>query len=385
MRHKLLTIAVPAIMCLLLGACSKNPANKEGIPASIQQSSQLINETGNTPSETEQLRTITDLGGNTIKIPDAANIRRIVILSPPVMSFVVNAVPDTGMIAGINARAFTTSNEDIVKKVFPNWQSVDTSFVDSSFTINKESLLTLNADIIFYYGNFQKKGLENINIPCIDFFSKQLNDPEAVSIAWDKQLRDILGENSTGNMQNEWNTTNEKLSKLLKKEHKRKTALCIFSNTSGSIVVSGTDSTDSYAQSFFDKAGITNAAADLEGTSEVSMEQIYKWNPDMIIVFHDSPAQSILDNSIEGQDWSLLDAWKNKEVYDVPRTTYSWITPCADSPLMPLWLVSKAYPDLLDESSMRTFVSDYYKRSYDITLSDADIDTVLNLRKAAKK
>ncbi|MBE5986445.1 MAG: ABC transporter substrate-binding protein [Paenibacillaceae bacterium] len=375
MRHKIKTIAVAIVMCLFLGACSQNSANKD-ISVLAQQTA---------PLEPAQLRTITDLGGNTVKIPAAADIQRIVVLSPPVMSFVVNAIPDTGTIAGINARAFTTSNVEIVKKVFPNWQSVDTSFVDSSFTINKESLLALNADIIFYYGNFQKKGLENIDIPCIDFFSKELNDPEAVSIAWDKQLRDILGQNSTSNLQNEWNTTNEKLTELLKREHKRKTALCIFSNTAGSIVVSGTDSTDSYAHSFFAKAGITNAAVDIEGTTEVSMEQIYKWNPDMIIVFHDSPAQSILDNSIEGQDWSLLDAWKNKEVYDVPRTTYSWITPCADSPLMPLWLVSKAYPDLLDESSMKTFVLDYYKRNYDITLFDADIDTILNLRKAAKK
>ena len=91
--------------------------------------------------------------------------------------------------------------------------------------------------------------------------------------------------------------------------------------------VSGTDSFDAYAQSFFDKAGIQNSAVGVKGTAEVSMEQIYEWNPDMIIVFLDVPAKSIIDNSIKGQDWSLLDAWKNGAVYDVPRTTYSWITP----------------------------------------------------------
>lgn len=384
MIHKLMTAALAGTMCLFLGACSQDTANKHD-SASAQQSFQIKGESGDNQAETAQLRTITDLGGNKVEIPAASEIRNIVILSPPVMSFAVKTVSDTGMIAGINSRAFTTSNVEIVKKVFPNWQSVDTTFVDSGFAVNKESLLALHADIIFYYGDFQKKGLENIDIPCVDFFSKQLSDPEAVSIAWDKQLREILGQNSPDSLQNEWNMTNEKLSELLGRKHEIKTALCIFSNTAGSIVVSGTDSTDSYAQSFFDKAGITNAAADIEGTAEVSMEQIYKWNPDMIVVFHDAPAQSILDNSIEGQDWSLLNAWKNKEVYDVPRTTYSWITPCADSPLMPLWLISKAYPNLLNESGMKALILDYYDRNYGITLSDGDMNSILNLRKNSKK
>lgn len=384
MKHKLMAIVLTSVMCLSLAACDQGTTDKD-ISAAPEQSSPILNDSNKNLAETAEPRTITDLGGNKVKIPAASEIKHIVILSPPVMSFVVKVVPDTSMIVGINSRAFTTSNVDIVKKVFPNWQSVDTSFVDSSFAINKESLLALKADIIFYYGNFQKKGLENIDIPCVDFFSKQLGDPEAVSIAWDKQLREILGQDSTDSLQNEWNTMNEKLSELLGSKHESKTALCIFSNTAGSIVVSGTDSTDSYAQSFFDKAGITNAAANIDGTSEVSMEQIYKWNPDMIIVFHDVPAQSILDNSIEGQDWSLLDAWKNKEVYDVPRTTYSWITPCADSPLMPLWLVSKAYPELLNESSMKTLIVDYYQRNYGIGLSDTDINSILDLRKVTKQ
>lgn len=382
MKQTWKAVVLTSILCMSLTACTQNSTDKDSLPASLE-SSQGSEEAADRSEETSKPHTITDLGGNEVTIPAASDIKRIVILSPPVMSFVVKAVPDTSMITGINARAFTTSNLNIISKVFPNWQSVDTSFVDTSFAINKESLLALEPDIIFYYGNFQKEGLENIDIPCVDFFSKQLTDPETVSIAWDKQLRDILGY-SNDLLQDEWNTTNDMLSELLKEKQESVTALCIFSNTSGSIVVSGTDSTDSYAQSFFDKAGIINAAASLEGTSEVSMEQIYQWNPDMIIVFQDSPAQSILDNSIEGQDWSLLDAWKNKRIYDIPRTTFSWITPCADSPLMPLWLVSKAYPDLISESTMRTKISDYYQRNYDILLSDEEIDSILDLREVTK-
>jgi iron complex transport system substrate-binding protein len=113
------------------------------------------------------------------------------------------------------------------------------------------------------------------------------------------------------------------------------------------------------------------------------MEQIYEWNPDMIIVYHDVPAKSIMDNSIKGQDWSLLDAWKNGAIYDVPRTTYSWITPCADSPLLPLWLVSKAYPDLFSEEEMRTEIVEYYQRNYEIDLTESDLASILGYREAS--
>lgn len=371
MKHKTVTLVLAGIMCFSLAVCSQTYIKDNR----LFQSEQAARVAAESEKSTE-LRTITDLGGNKVNIPAVSEIKRIVILSPPVMSFVVNVIPDTNMIVGINSRAFTGANADIVNKVFPNWKSVNTSFVDAGFAINKESLLALKPDIIFYYGNVQKKGLQNIDIPCVDFFSKQLNDPEAVSIAWDKQLREILGLDSTGSLQEEWAMTNKELARLLKDKSNTKSALCIFSNTAGKIVISGTDSFDAYTQSFFYKAGIRNVAAGVQGTSEVGMEQIYKWNPDMIIVFHDAPAQSILDNSIKGQDWSLLDAWKNKAVYDVPRTTYSWITPCADSPLMPLWLVSKAYPDLLDANSMKSKVLDYYQRNYRISLSDDDISSI---------
>ena len=381
MRIKTVFFGLPIIMCLSLAACAQtstdnNPTNPSEQSAAVTPVSVEAAVVSGEP------RTITDLAGNEVEIPAASGIQRVVIISPPVLSFVVEAIPDTAMIMGINSRAFTTSNTEIVSKVFPNWKTADTSFIDAGFAVNTESLLALAPDIIFYYGNVQKQGLGEIAVPSIDFRSA-LNDPEAVSVAWDNLLRDIFGLDSSGSQQEEWNRTNGKLSALLENQSETKTALCIFSNAAGTITVSGTDSFDAYAQSFFDKAGIQNVAADVGGTAEVSMEQIYEWNPDMIIVFHDAPAKSIVDNSIEGQDWSLLNAWKNGAVYDVPRTTYSWITPCADSPLLPLWLVSKAYPDLLSEEEMRTEIAEYYGRNYEINLTETDLDCILGYREVS--
>lgn len=369
---KKIWVYIPLIaLSLSLTACN----NKSDTKKAETRTSVKTNEKKNT-------RRIKDLADNEVEIPIAADIKRVVIVSPPVMSFAIQTMKDTNMIVGISSRAFTTSNPVIVNKEFPNWKSVDTTFIDGSFTVNKESLLKLKPDIIFYYGNIQKQGLGNVNIPSIDFFSKKLKGPKAFSIAFDNLLRDIFELKSSQNQQQEWNLTEKKSAELLKNKGKQKSALCVVLNQAGKIKVSGMDSFDAYAQSYFEIAGIRNVASELKGTKEVSMEKIYEWNPDMIIVVQDAPAKSILDNTIEGQDWSLLTAWKNKAVFDVPRTTFSWITPCADAPLMPLWLLSKSYPTLLNDEQMRKEISAYYQRNYHTTLSDSDLNSILGYRKA---
>lgn len=379
MKNKIVSAALAAALCLSLAACG-TPA-----PQGNESDAPAVSETpsGSTPVESSGPRTITDLGGHEVTIPAPADIQKIVILSPPVMSFVVSAIPDTEMIVGINSRSFLTSNPQIVERVFPNWKSVESSFVDVSFAVNTESLLALEPDIIFYYGDFQKKGIEGLNVPAVDFLMKGVNSPEKMSVAWDAQIREILGTDTSVGIQKEWDDTNAKLESLLKNVgDQKKRGLCIKLNQAGSVMVMGSDSFDGWAQSFFALSGIENVATSVEGTGEVSMEQIYEWNPDFIMCFQDVPASYILDNSIEGQDWSLLNAWKNKQIFDVPRTTYAWVTPCADSPLFPLWLVSKAYPDLVSDSEVRTEIKEYYQRNYSVELTEGDLDSILDYREA---
>lgn len=378
MKDKVINFIIAGILCLSLVGCNQSPANNMPDNSKKPVSGELTT----SPEEPNKSRTIIDLGGNAVTVPDPSEIKKIVILSPPVMSFVVEAIPDTEGIVGINSRSFFTSNTQIVEKVFPNWDTVESSFVDANFAINTESLLALEPDIIFYYGDFQKKGIDGINVPAVDFLMKGVNSPEKMSVAWDRQIREVLDLDTAISIQKEWDTTSAKLEELLQQVGDKKRGLCIKLNQAGSIVVMGSDSFDGWAQSFFGLSGIENVAEFIEGTGEVSMEQIYEWDPDFIISFQDVPANYILENSIEGQDWSLLTAWKNSQVFDVPRTTYAWITPCADSPLFPLWLVSKAYPKLMSNDQVRLEIKEYYQRNYNIDLLEQDIDSILGYREA---
>lgn len=327
-------------------------------------------------------KVITDLAGNKVEIPAVADIEHVVIITPPVTSVLLEVIPNKDMIVGLSPKAFVYSNADVMAKLFPQYTNIDTTFVGDDFSINQEALLQLNPDIILYYGEVQKKGLENIGLPIINLFSPKLTDPKDVTSAWDSLLREIFEVDSSENIITEWKHSDERAAALLNKQNEEpKRALWVFSNMSGSLVVAGSSSFDAYAESFFEKAGIVNVAADtIKGTAEVDMEQIYQWNPDMIFIFHNVPAQAYLNNTINGQDWSLLDAWKNKEIYDIPQTAYSWGAPCADSPLMPLWLISKAYPELLSEEDFREELRGYYSRLHNVTLTEEDMNSILNYR-----
>lgn len=400
MKQKLLTAAIAVIMLLALVGCgSQNTSNttpnttttapdtpsKENVAIAPENPATGTNPATATNPATEHStkRTIVDLGGNQVEIPAISDIENVVIITPPVTSILLNVIPDKDMIVGLSPKAFAFSNADLMKKLFPNFKDVETSFIGDNFAVNTESLLKLNPDIILYYGENQKKGIVNVGLPIIDFFPKGKADPRDVSIAWDNLLREIFASDMSESLQTEWEALGKKSADLLAaRTGEPKSALCVFSNVGGSLVVSGSSSFDSYAESFFNKAGLRNVAADIQGTAEVSMEQIYQWNPDMIFVFHNAPAQALLNNKIEGQDWSLLNAWQNKAIYDIPQTAYSWITPCADSPLLPLWLISKAYPELFSEAEFRTELGAYYDRFHQVTLTETEIDSILAYRKA---
>lgn len=362
-----------------------NPQPRPGAPTPTPDSQSTTNQPAPEPTNSKstelQSREITDMGGNTVKIPPLSEIKHVVVLAPPVTSVLLDTIPDKKMIVGVNPKTFTSSNAEIMDKLLPNYKEIETTFVGDDFSINSEALLQLDPDLIFYYGDAEKKGLDNIQIPAIDFFSPKVTDPEALTVAWDRLLREIFEADQGGGLQKEWESYDKKVQGLLAKQNGApKRALWIVSNAGGKLVVAGSNSFNAYAQSFFDKAGITNAASGIQGSAQVDMEQVYQWNPDVIFIFHSAPARAILDNHIKGQDWSLLDAWKNKAVYDIPRTSYSWGAPCADSPLMSLWLVSKAYPKLFSEGEFRTELSEYYQRLHHVSLTDQDITSALGLR-----
>ncbi len=118
----------------------------------------------------------------------------------------------------------------------------------------------------------------------------------------------------------------------------------------------------------------------MTGYPAVSMEQIYEWDPDYIFMLKGfdeiDHVKNILNNTDE-KDWSKLKAFKNKNLYNIPKTILGWVTPSTDSPLMVYWLISKCYPEKLSNEDFSALIDEHYKFVHKLELEPEIIDSIL--------
>ena len=149
-----------------------------------------------------------------------------------------------------------------------------------------------------------------------------------------------------------------------------------------------------------DKGGNTNAresfqsqalqllpvvnVADIEanskgGGSEVSMEQILNWDPDVILV--DNP--ELLAFMQKDSSWQSLRAIKEGRAYLVPSVPYGFLSnPPSVNRLMGLdWLGKLLYPEAKAyDFKIEDQLKNFYQHFYHIELSEDQIAEVLNLQ-----
>ncbi len=326
---------------------------------------------------TDAFRTVTDLQGNRVRLPPAKDLHRVVIIAPPLVSWFASfRLPHTEIV-GANSIAFVDVNTKLLDHILPQWRSIPTGFL-TGFRSNTEELLRLKPDVILVYGNFQKEGLEAVPIPVLDFYLGN-HDNEVASVARTKLMREIFAPaDSVSDLQHEWDQAKKQASELLAKRNgPRKKGMMISSNTGDTIMVLGLHSC---GDDWLKKSGLSNVAnvPDSQGAGrEITMEQLYAWNPDIIYVFRGIPAADYLKGNIAGQDWRPIKAVRNGAVYDMPLGLANWGAPNPDSPLTLLWMIGTAYPEVMGEVDFADLMKAYYARRYGIALNEELIETTL--------
>ena len=377
MKRTIYFLLAFTLMLSILAGCATSaeneaaPASEESPEASVEEetteSDAAVEESGN--------RTITDLAGNTVTLPPAEEIERVVIIAPPLLATYATVVKDTSKVVGANKSSIANMNANLLELLVPNSSEISTTFL-TGFTSNTEELLKLEPDVILVYGDFQKDGLASVTIPIVDFYiTNQKN--EAWSIGIEELMREIFEVEDNNSLQAEWNAAKEKVDSILaEQDAEKKKGLMIMSNTGDKITVRATGT---YGDDWLLSSGLENAAGELEGDGlEVTMEQIYTWNPDVIYAFTGMSAANYLNNEIEGQDWSQVTAFKEGNIYDTPIGVMNWGAPGADSPMMLLWMVSKNFPEQMSEEELYAEIKEYYNSRYNLTITDEIVTSILN-------
>lgn len=323
-------------------------------------------------ADTADTFVFTDSVGRSATLPK--ELRKIAPSGPLAQLVLYTACPD--LLCGL-AADFT---EDARLYIDEKYWSLPKfgQFYGKNANLNMEALIAENPDVIVDIGQAKGNIAEDL-----DALSDQLGIPVVfieATIPTMESAYQKLGE-LTGNTEH-----TDKLAAFCKKlldtsseaaaaipEESRKTVYFAMGDQGFNTSAGGSIHAD-----VIEQIGAVNAAnievASGGGTSEVSLEQIYLWNPDFII----TDSQILFDKLKADPAWQELDAVKNGNLYKVPTAPYSFMSnpPSVNRLIGIAWLAELVYPDYY-EFDVKTEVSEFYKLFYHVELTEEELAEVL--------
>lgn len=333
-----------------------------------------------------ETKIITDHLGEQVEIP--VDPQRIVIGSIlPLPSVYCMYAGSADKIVGMVPSSMAAAQNSYLATLYPNVINCDTSFAVNG-EINTEELLKLNPDVVFYSAANQadKDAFKASGIPSVGFAVNLAGyNSMGTYVSWIELLDQIFGKSEKSQKMIEYGYEVEKeITKRVEEidSKDKPKVLILFQYNNGTIVAGGSQF---FSQYWIETSGGVNVAADLTAQAQVNMEQIYEWDPDIIYITNFSPvlAEDILENKIEGHDWSPVKAVKEGKVYKIPMGTYRWFPPSSDTPLALQWFAKHNQPEVFKDIDMDQEIKTYYKKFYNVTLTDDDLQNMYNPNRAA--
>lgn len=130
------------------------------------------------------------------------------------------------------------------------------------------------------------------------------------------------------------------------------------------------------------KARNVAAAVPLAGTgygmSNVSLESVIKWNPEVIVAWDDSVRGGADEIIRTNPDWSDIAAVKTGRVYTMPNVPFAWCDrpPGVNRFLGVQWVANMLYPDRYDVDMVEE-VKKFYSTLYWIDITDEEAREIL--------
>lgn len=384
MKKKWSQIILTLILTVSLAGCTASPAEAPNtVPESSGAQTEAAAEDGTITnvrdSSPESLNEseddtflFTDSAGRTVTLPK--EIHKIAPSGPLAQLVLYTASPD--LLCGLAADFSKEAKLYIDEKYWslPKFGQ----FYGKNADLNMEALLAASPDVIVDIGQAKDTIAGDM-----DALSEQLGFPavfiEATLPTMESAYRK-LGE-LTGNTRqteklslycNRIMNTCSSLAQTLSEEDK-KTVYFAMGDQGLNTSAGGSIHAD-----VIEHIGAVNAAnVDVVsggGGNEVSMEQLFVWNPDYIIV----ETLALYDNIMADPAWQELDAVKEGRIYKVPTAPYSFISnPPSINRLIGIpWLGELVYPDLYDFNVREEIIS-FYELFYHLKLADEQLNEIL--------
>lgn len=330
---------------------------------------------GSLPAEEpEATRTFIDSAGREVEIP--VEIDSIAPSGPLAQLVLYTACPDR--LAGI-AVNFTNNAMELIDEKYWSLPKFG-QFYGKNASLNMEALIAADPDIVVDIGEAKETIAEDM-----DGLQEQLDMPvifiEATLGTMDGAYEKI-GE-LTGDTE-ETARLAEYCREVLKKAGevnaalKERDRITVYEALGDSGL--NTNARGSFHAEVIDKAGGVNAAeveiVSAGSGSEVSIEQVMNWNPDVIIAESRDVYQLILTD----KTWAGLDAVKNGRVYKIPTVPYSAVgtPPSVNRVIGVLWLGNILYPEQYG-IDITAELQEFYRLFYHVEIDKDKAAEILSL------
>lgn len=309
----------------------------------------------------------------TVTLPAPA--QRIASIPIPMASTLIAIDGATDRLVGMNPTAKSAILEGILGRIFPEARDIPSDITAPNFIPNVEELARVNPELVIqwagrgpdYIDPITNAGLTLMTImygtetrtrEYMTMAATAMGRPERIEelIVWRAEVEADIAARTAAIP-----------------EADRPTVLYLL-RAQENLRASGTE--NNYNAWYHMLAGGRNAAEDMVGGwSDISVEQIAAWNPDVIFL-NSFEAELTLNRILDDPILSLTSAAQNGRVYKMPLGGYRWDPPNQESPLTWMWTANLLHPDVFDYD-LREEMRSAYRTLYSHDLTDADIDEIL--------
>ncbi|HWR55398.1 MAG TPA: ABC transporter substrate-binding protein [Negativicutes bacterium] len=358
MRKKL-NVVLFLLCCLLLGGC----AGKE---------------TAGPPADTaENTRTIVDMAGRSVTIP--AQVNKVYGASPTGTILLYTIDPD--LLVGWNYFMGMDGSQFVAEK-YKNLPVLGGWFGNIS-TANTEDLIRLHPDLILTMDSPKKPELADriqdlTGIPVVVVDGSIDKMEEAYRFAGK-----VLGREERTAALADYCRETVALVRERKPQLAGRSPVRVY-YAEGSRGLETEPAGSWHAELIEYVGGVNVAGTGLPpggelGRSPVSAEQVLLWNPEVVLIgyFRAGETSSYAQIMTDG-DWADIAAVRHKRVYEIPTQPFNWFDrpPCINRLIGIRWVANLLYPEVF-QLDMRAEVKRFYQLFYHYTLSDREVDALL--------
>ncbi len=317
--------------------------------------------------------TFKDQRNRTVTLPSEA--KRVVTIPIPAASMFMAVDGGVDRLVGMHQLSKTAIKGRILQRFYPKALAIPSNITGKgfNFTPNVESLLALRPDLVFQWGHLSDDIVDPLVNAGLNVALIRIGQ-EAFTRRWLEIMGKVVGKEEKARRMIAWrDEVKEELAAKTKTiPPGERPRVLYFMNYLSRLRVAGGKS---YNNFYINLAGGKNVADKLGMFVEVGVEQIIKWDPEVILL-NGFEAKLSPKNVYSNPLLADISAVKNRRVYKMPLGGYRWDPPNQESPLTWLWLSMVLHPKKLDWN-LPERTDDIYKFIYGQGVSGDDMKNIL--------